>query len=261
MSSNTEEQNRNTSNTGININTDAELKQKILTCYINYNETDDLTQLFTILAEFRKKYGLKYSHQKNAQMVFFNIGSEHLDELSKVRPFRISKYQTRSEYRSECDDEFAEQLMKRKDSFIRLNWNKDTSVITFTSRTPPRVHLNLVRRIFRDSGLEFIKLNHTVLREYDENKSHLNQHSISFPLAQQHSPNQQNLSNPPNPQNSSNPPNPPNSSNSSFSPQEKFQKVERKTNKKVVKEPNNSHTTTYNSKQKIRGVRSQRSSV
>jgi len=140
----------------------AETKPRIMTGYIHYGESDDLTKLFDILNEFRKNNGLKYSHQSRASMVFFNVSSEHLDAFSKVRPFKISKFQTKSEYK--CDKETCDQLMGQKDSFLRMLWDESSGVLTFLSRTPSRVHGNLVRRIFKDSGVEFQRDSYVVLR-------------------------------------------------------------------------------------------------
>ncbi len=140
----------------------ADTKPRIMTGYIHYGESDDLTKLFDTLNEFRKNNGLKYSHQSKASMVFFNVSSEHLDAFSKVRPFKISRFQTKSEY--SCDKETCDQLMSQKDSFLRMLWDENSGVLTFLSRTPSRVHGNLVRRIFRDSGVEFQRDSYSVLR-------------------------------------------------------------------------------------------------
>ena len=142
----------------------AETKPRIMTGYIHYEETDDLTKLFDILNEFRKNNGLKYSHQSKAQMVFFNISSEHLDAFSKVRPFKISRFQTRTEYK--CDETTSNQLMKQKDSFLRMMWDENSGTITFQSRTPSKIHGNLVRRIFRDANVEFQRDSYSVLRNF-----------------------------------------------------------------------------------------------
>ena len=141
-----------------------ETKPKIMTGYVHYNKTDDLAQLFETLNEFRKNNGLKYSHQGNVGMVFFNVNSEHLDALYKVRPFKISKFQTRSEY--QCDKDTADNLMGQKDSFVRMNWDDQSNTLTFMSRTTSRVHGNLVRRIFKDSELNLDKTQYKVLRDY-----------------------------------------------------------------------------------------------
>ena len=138
-------------------------KPKIMTGFIHYNDSDDLVSLFETLNEFRKNYGLKYSHQGNVKLVFFNINSEHLGEFAKVRPFKISRFQTKTEY--QCDEETANKLMGQKDSFVRMLWDETSSVLTFMSRTTSRVHGNLVRRIFKDSGVSFNKDTYRVLRE------------------------------------------------------------------------------------------------
>ena len=141
-----------------------ENKPRIMTGYIHYAESDDLTNLFDILNEFRKNNGLKYSHQPNSQMVFFNVSSEHLDAFSKVRPFKISRVQTRTEYK--CDESTSAKLMGQKDSFLRMMWDEETGTISFQSRTPSRVHGNLVRRIFRDSQVEFQKDSYLGMRNF-----------------------------------------------------------------------------------------------
>lgn len=140
----------------------AETKPRIMTGFIHYGEQDDLETLFSTLNEFRKNNGLKYSHQSKASMVFFNISSEHLDAFSKVRPFKISRFQTRTEYK--CSEKTSLQLMGQKDSFLRMLWDEQTETVSFQSRTPSRVHGNLVRRIFRDSGVEFERENYSVFR-------------------------------------------------------------------------------------------------
>lgn len=142
----------------------AETKPRIMTGFIHYGEADDLTKLFDILNDFRKNNGLKYSHQSKAQMVFFNVSSEHLDAFSKVRPFKISRFQTRTEYK--CDEATSTQLMGQKDSFLRMMWDEESKTISFQSRTPSRVHGNLVRRIFRDAGVDFQRDSYSVMRNF-----------------------------------------------------------------------------------------------
>lgn len=146
-----------------------ETKPKIMTGYIHYGESDDLTKLFDILNEFKNNNGLKYSHQSKAQMVFFNISTEHLEALSKVRPFKISKFKTTTEYK--CDEKTSTELMSQKDSFLRMIWNGETGIVSFLSRTPSRVHGNLVRRIFRDSGVEFQQKSYSVQRNFDRDRN------------------------------------------------------------------------------------------
>lgn len=147
----------------------ADTKPRIMTGYIHYDESDDLTKLFDILNEFRKNNGLKYSHQSKASMVFFNVSSEHLDAFSQIRPFKISRFQSKSEYK--CDLATSTQLMGQKDSFLRMMWDESSGVLTFLSRTPSRVHGNLVRRIFKDSGVEFQRDSYSVLRNFGSGKA------------------------------------------------------------------------------------------
>ncbi len=139
-------------------------KTKIITGYIYYDEkTDDVSKLFDILNSFRKNNGLKYSHQSKESIVFFNINTKHLDALSKVRPYQISKFQSKTEYT--CDKNTSEQLMKQKDSFLRMLWDDSRNVLVFLSRTPTRIHNNLVRRIFKDSNVEFNRDNYVNLKK------------------------------------------------------------------------------------------------
>ena len=142
--------------------TKTETKFKIMTGFIHYRESDDLTKLFNILNEFRKNNGLKYSHQFKANMVFFNISSEHLEAFFKVRPFKISRFQTKSLYK--CDTFTYNKLMEQKDSFLRMLWDEESKTLSLQSRTPFGIHGNLIRRIFRDSGIEFQKDNYSVLK-------------------------------------------------------------------------------------------------
>jgi len=150
-----------------------ETKSKIITGYIHYNESDDLAKIFEILNDFRKNHNLKYSHQSNVNMIFFNINSEYLEELSKVRPFKISKFQSKSEYK--CESDVATALMKKKDSFLRMIWNEETKTLEFASRTISKVHSNLIKRVFKDSEQNFNKLNYKVLRDLNQNYSNKNQ--------------------------------------------------------------------------------------
>ena len=166
------EQNQATNQTtDLNVN-----KSRVITCFIYYNDDDDLPKIFEVIKDFRVRYGLKFSHHSG--YIFFTILSDHLDELAKVRPFKISKYQTNSEYT--CTKEVADKLMEQKDSFIRMVWNENET-LTFSSRTMHRVHSNLVRRIFKDSNQEFVLDSYKVQKnnskfENDEHNGH-NVHS------------------------------------------------------------------------------------
>ena len=134
---------------------DDENQVKIMTGFINISPDENLSPLFEILNKFRNSRGLKYSHQYKVNKIFFNISSEYLDEFYNERQFQISKYQTRSEFY--CDPDIAQKLLEQKDSFLRMKWDQNNDRVLFLSRTPYIVHLNLVRRIFKDSNIEFIK--------------------------------------------------------------------------------------------------------
>lgn len=136
---------------------------RLLTGFIHYTDTNDLTKLFGVLKKFREENGLKYSHQSNVNMVFFIVSSEHLNALSEKTPFKISRYQTTSKYYN-CDEETSGKLLKQKDSFLRMSWDQESRELTFLSRTPFKVHGNLVRRIFKDSNVDFPKGSYSVLK-------------------------------------------------------------------------------------------------
>lgn len=144
-------------------------KPRIITCFVHYNKTDDQTKIFDVLKDFRTRHGLKFSHHQG--YIFFTLSSEHLDELSRVRPFKVSKFQTKSEFT--CTKEVADKLMGQKDSFVRMFWNDETGKVTFVSRTLSRVHGQLVRRIFKDSDQQFVREQYQIIRlpkEGDEQK-------------------------------------------------------------------------------------------
>ena len=169
--------------TDVNVN-----KSRVITCFIYYNDDDDLPKIFEVIKDFRVRHGLKFSHHSG--YIFFTILSDHLDELAKVRPFKISKYQTNSEYT--CTKEVADKLMEQKDSFIRMVWNEN-GTLTFSSRTMHRVHSNLVRRIFKDSNQEFVLDSYKVLKNNSkfENEEH-NVHSTQSHQSHQSSQSTQN---------------------------------------------------------------------
>ena len=148
-------------------NMNVENKLKIMTGFIYYNKAEDLTELFETLNEFRKNYGLKYSHQKFSSKIYFNINSEHLGTLYKKKQFKISRFQTKSEYK--CEKKTADKLMRQRDSFIRMDWNDETDTLTFMSRTESKHHSNLVKRIFKDSKITIDMSNYQVLRDYLKN--------------------------------------------------------------------------------------------
>lgn len=127
-------------------------KPKIITGYILYNKKDNLTQLFEKFNEFRVKYNLKYSHYES--IIYFNVNSEHLNDIYKILPFQISKYHTKSVYN--CNKETADLLLSRKDSFVRMRWDEETELLSFISRTTPKIHQELVKRIFNENPRQTI---------------------------------------------------------------------------------------------------------
>ncbi len=135
-------------------------KPRIITCFVHYNNTDDQSKIFDVLKDFRTRHGLKFSHHQG--YIFFTLSSEHLDELSKARPFKVSKFQTKSEF--VCSKEVADKLIGQKDSFVRMFWNDETGKVTFVSRTLSRVHGQLVRRIFKDSEQQFDRDQYQIIR-------------------------------------------------------------------------------------------------
>lgn len=136
-------------------------KPRIITCFVHYNKDDDQTKIFDVLKDFRTRHGLKFSHHQG--YIFFTLSSEYLDELSKVRPFKVSKFQTKSEFA--CTKEVADKLIGQKDSFVRMFWNEEDEKITFVSRTLSRIHGQLVRRIFKDSDQQFDRDSYKIIRE------------------------------------------------------------------------------------------------
>lgn len=128
-------------------------KSKIVTLFIHYNQDDDLSKIFTVLNEFRTNCGLKFSHHRG--QIFVSVRSEHLNELYKRQPFKSSKYSTKTTY--SCDEETGTRLVAQKDSFLRMSYDNDTGLVTFQSRTPQRVHYQLVTRVFKATNTTFDK--------------------------------------------------------------------------------------------------------
>lgn len=126
---------------------------KNITCFIRYNEDDNLEAIFNTLKDFKSNHGLKWSHHKD--IIFFQTSSENLEEFSKVQKFKVSKYQAKAFYK--CSKEDADKLMSQKDSFLRMRWDEESNQVIFLSRTTFKVHRRLIRRIFNDSEVEFDK--------------------------------------------------------------------------------------------------------
>jgi hypothetical protein len=153
-------------------------KSKIVTLFIHYNQDDDLSKIFTVLNEFRTNCGLKFSHHRG--QIFVSVRSEHLNELYKRQPFKSSKYSTKTTYT--CDEETGNRLIAQKDSFLRMSYDNNLGLATFQSRTPQRVHYQLVSRVFRATNTTFDKDLYVVVptegqqQEQDQDQEHHHQH-------------------------------------------------------------------------------------
>lgn len=139
-------------------------KPRVLTGFIYYNENDDLSKIFEVIKDFRTRHGLKFSHYKG--YIFFMMSSEYIDEFGKVRPFKISKFKSSSEYT--CTKDVADKLMGQRNSFIRVNWDENGH-LTFRSRTKGFFHNHLVRKLFKDADIEFDNDSYTIHRYNPEN--------------------------------------------------------------------------------------------
>ena len=126
-------------------------KPKIYTCYIYYSDQEELSKIFEAINNFRKSHNLKYTHHTG--YIFFNLSQDALGEFSKIRPFSISKYQTKSEF--SCSKEVGEKIVEKRNSFIKILWNEETKTINFFSRTLSWVHNSLVYKIFKECEIEF----------------------------------------------------------------------------------------------------------
>jgi hypothetical protein len=145
-----------------------EQKPKIVTGFIHYDKEDDLTKIFNVLQDFRSRRGLKFSHHRG--QIFFSIRSEHLDELHTMQQYKISKYSTRTTY--ECDQIFGNRLVSQRDSFLRMTYQDDA--VLFSSRTPPRIHYQLVQRVFKDTNSFFDKQKYILCKKDNDNENNEN---------------------------------------------------------------------------------------
>jgi hypothetical protein len=137
---------------------------RVLTGFIYYNETDDLSKIFEVIKDFRTRHGLKYTHYKG--YIFFMLLSDFMGEFSKVRPFRISKFKSSSEYT--CSKEVADKLIEQRNSFIKVKWD-EAGYLVFMSRTKTFFHNYLVRKLFKDAEMELNQELYKVNRFTPEN--------------------------------------------------------------------------------------------
>jgi hypothetical protein len=134
-------------------------KPKNVTCYIKYDyksdNTDEVNQIFTSLQELKTKYHLKFSNHPDCGITMLIFCRDNFSEFREKLNFSVSKYTSVTKY--SCDQETADKLKLQKDSFLRLHY--ENGLLLFSSRTPLNVHKKLVKRVFKDSEVEFDKAN------------------------------------------------------------------------------------------------------
>ena len=134
-------------------------KNANVTCYRKYDykndNPDDVKKIFTSINELKSKFHLKFSNHPECGIIMLLFNRDNFAEFKKELDFSVSKYTSVTKYT--CDNDTAEKLKQQKDSFLRLHY--DEGMLLFTSRTPLNVHKKLVKRIFKDSEVEFDKSN------------------------------------------------------------------------------------------------------
>jgi hypothetical protein len=137
-----------------------EIKKNVnVTCYRKYDyendNTEDVTKIFSTINSLKSKFHLKFSNHPDCGIIMLLFNRDNFAEFKKELDFSVSKYTSVTKYT--CDTATAEKLKQQKDSFLRLHY--DEGMLLFTSRTPLNVHKKLVKRIFKDSNVEFDKTN------------------------------------------------------------------------------------------------------
>jgi hypothetical protein len=134
-------------------------KNANVTCYRKYDykndNQEDVKKIFASINELKSKFHLKFSNHPECGIIMLLFNRDNFAEFKKELDFSVSKYTSVTKYT--CDVETAEKLKQQKDSFLRLHY--DEGMLLFTSRTPLNVHKKLVKRIFKDSEVEFDKSN------------------------------------------------------------------------------------------------------
>jgi hypothetical protein len=134
-------------------------KNANVTCYRKYDykndNPDDVKKIFASINELKSKFHLKFSNHPECGIIMLLFNRDNFAEFKKELDFSVSKYTSVTKYT--CDVETSEKLKQQKDSFLRLHY--DDGMLLFTSRTPLNVHKKLVKRIFKDSEVEFNKSN------------------------------------------------------------------------------------------------------
>jgi len=134
-------------------------KNANVTCYRKYDykndNPEDVKKIFASINELKSKFHLKFSNHPECGIIMLLFNRDNFAEFKKELDFSVSKYTSVTKYT--CDVATAEKLKQQKDSFLRLHY--DDGMLLFTSRTPLNVHKKLVKRIFKDSEIEFNKSN------------------------------------------------------------------------------------------------------
>jgi hypothetical protein len=134
-------------------------KNANVTCYRKYDykndNPEDVKKIFASINELKSKFHLKFSNHPECGIIMLLFNRDNFAEFKKELDFSVSKYTSVTKYT--CDVATAEKLKQQKDSFLRLHY--DDGMLLFTSRTPLNVHKKLVKRIFKDSEVEFNKSN------------------------------------------------------------------------------------------------------
>lgn len=136
-----------------------ETKPKNVTCYIKYDykndNTEEVNKIFTSLQELKSKFHLKFSNHPDCGITMLIFCRDNFSDFKEKLNFSVSKYTSVTKYT--CDQQTADKLKLQKDSFLRLHY--EDGLLLFTSRTPLNVHKKLVKRVFKDSEVEFDKAN------------------------------------------------------------------------------------------------------
>ena len=130
--------------------------RKLITGYVRFNKDENIESVITTL----KSFNAKYSH--HVGYVFFSLDQQRLSDLSTQLKFRISRFESKSEY--SCPADVATLITDQRDSFLRVHYHTDRSVLEFLSRTTSSVHYNLVQRLFKRAGVEFSRDNYSSFR-------------------------------------------------------------------------------------------------
>jgi hypothetical protein len=155
-----------------------ETKPKNVTCYIKYDykndNNDEVNKIFTNLQELKSKFHLKFSNHPDCGITMLIFSRDNFSDFKEKLNFSVSKYTSVTKY--SCDQQTADKLKLQKDSFLRLHY--EDGLLLFTSRTPLNVHKKLVKRVFKDSEVEFDKAN--LVLGTDNTSNHQDKSATNF---------------------------------------------------------------------------------